>query len=213
MNGRSVLIIGRGRAGKTGYALDRVEEIATKFLVLAPQVTNPELDSEKSPIMTYSHPIMSGDELREAYNKAEDMPLVVIITERQKGQPSIWKILREKQFKGLVILADELAILVSDNEDETEFKIFIRHVGQNDQKFFATSHRIKDDVPPVTPLNVQEIVFVGQLADEDEMRKLKGVSNVFMTKEEFYLKLQNQPQKYDWWSKNPNKEAVFVIFQ
>jgi len=208
MNGSSTLIIGRGRAGKTGYALDLVASKSEKFLVLAPQITNPRLSEFDS----YSPPIMSGDELREAYNKSEGS-LVLIITEKVKDQPSIWKILRETQFNGLVILADELAVLVSDHDDEVEFKIFIRHVGQNNQLFFATSHRIRDDVPPVTPLNVQRIEFVGPLSDEEEIRKLYGVSNVRMSRQEFATKLKNQPLKYNWWDKNPNKTAIFTIFE
>lgn len=208
MNGYSTLIIGRGRSGKTGFALSYAEERAEKFLIIAPQITNPRFEEFDQ----YTHPIMNVEELRQAYNQSKG-PLLLLITEQIKGQPSIWKILRNPQFKDLVILADELAVLTSESEDEKEFKVFIRHVGQNNQIFIATSHRIRDDVPPVTPLNVQKIIFVGTLADEDEMRKLKGVSNTRMSKDEFYSKLKTQPEKYDWWNKNPNKKALFYIYE
>ena len=207
MNGKSILIIGRGGSGKTGLALEYAESKAEKFLIVVPQITNPRLEEFDS----YYFPITTGEELREAYNKSEG-PLVLVLAETQKGQPSIWKILREPQFKDLVILADELAVLVSESDDEKEFKVFIRHVRQNNQIFISTTHRIRDDVPPVTPLNVYTIVFVGHLNDEDEIGKLYKVSNVPLDKKTFETRLKNQPPQYNWWDKTPNKGAYFILF-
>jgi hypothetical protein len=213
MEGSSTLVIGRGRVGKTGFALDLVDEEQTdQVIILAPQITNSEL-LEFPFIET---PIMSADELADAFNAREEGegPLVVLISGKLKGQPSIFKILRDPMFRDFCILADELAVLTSDHDDEEEFKIFIRHVGQNNQKFIGTSHRIKDDMPPVTALNVQKIYFVGPLADDDEVNKLYSVANVnkAMNRKAFGEKLLNQPEKYDWWNDKPNREAVFLIF-
>ena len=215
--GFSVLIIGQGRAGKTGKGVSRIKESPRpRKLFIAPRITNKELLGKMSRI---DWPITSAQQLADAYNwemEQEDATefVLVVITEKEKNQPSIWKVLRDEKFKGFCICADELAILVSDSEDAKEFEIFIRCVGQNDQEFIGLNHRIKADLPKVTALNVQEILYVGSLADDDELENLWAVSNLKadMDKNTFIEILRSQPKKYNWWDKKPNEKAVFKIY-
>lgn len=211
MEGESTLIVGRGRAGKTGFALDLLDDQKTdKKIIIVPQITNNELLQYDS----IDWPVMSAQELADAFNKRETDAFVVIVSPLVKDQPSIFVILLDPMFRDFVIFADELAVLTSDNDDKIAFKNYIRHVGQNNQKFFGTSHRIIDDMPPVTALNVQKIYFVGQLSNSKEIQNLYDVSNIDseMTLDEFTEKLKSQPKKYNWWDKKPDKNAVFLIF-
>ncbi len=214
MEGESTLIVGRGRTGKTGLGIDKVEKIKTDLKIfLVPRITHPEFHPSKTIYEYYEDPIMSADELEEAVEKS-DKGLIVFITKKVKDQPSIWEILRDERFRNFVICADELAVLVSDAQDKEEFKVFIRHVGQNNQKFIGITHRIIDDIPPVTALNVQTIIFVGRLANKKEQQNLYDVSNVDdeMDFDQFCEKLRKQPKKYPWWEKNPSEDALFLIY-
>lgn len=216
MNGESELIIGRGRAGKSGFAVLKVEKSKRqKKLIIVPQITINLLHKYDS----IGWPLFNAEQLRQAWNDCETDALVVIyngVTPKdvREGRQSIWKILTDNYFRDFLIFGDELAVLTSEAEDEKEFKVFIRHVGQNNQHFLGTSHRIVDDMPPVTALNVQKIWFIGRLNNGKEIEKLYNAGNVDseMTIEQFTDKLKSQPKKYDWWSDHPNENAAFLIF-
>ena len=221
--GDSTLIIGRGRVGKSGYTFDLVEEEekSDNVIILAPRRTilaKMGTGQEGDPGLDFiDWPIKSADDLADAWNehaKEDDGPLLVLIQRHEKGQPSIWEILQDERFNRFTIHAEELAVLTSRKEDWDAFDIYIRTVGQRNQFFYANTHRVRADIDPAWVQNFQRIIYVGPLADDQELASLYGVSNIStkMTREEFYAKLAGQPEKYDWWSKQPNKEAAFIIF-
>lgn len=212
MNGESALIIGRGRAGKTGFAIKYItKQRPARWFIIAPRITNPLLKN-----YAFIENPESAEEIADAFNDNDADPLVILLTEPRlkKGKPSIWKMMTDPYFRDFYIMADELAVLNSESEVEKDFDSFIRLVGQNNQHFFGLSHRIKDDVNPVVPLNVEKIWFVGRLADEEEARKLYSLSSLRdeMTFDDFTKKLKSQPKKFEWWSEHMNWEAAWLIY-
>ena len=218
----STLIIGRGRVGKTGFTRDLVEGTKPeKLLIIAPRITNVQVFKKYNSI---DWPVMTAAELEGAYNQSVDdyveadvdqVGLVVLLTAKPvKGQPSIWEILRDERFRDFTIWAEELSVLTAETNDWNEFDYFIRVVGQNNQHFFANTHRLKRDVNPAWLANIQKIYFVGPLADAGEVEILYCQSNIStkLSKDEFAEKLKNQPEKYDWWSAHPNQAAAFLIY-
>lgn len=211
MEGQSELIIGRGRSGKSGYGIRKVERLnPPRLLIIAPRITNPLLNKYSY----FEEQIESAEELDEAISDARDNRLLLIISEVSKDHPTIWKILQDPKFRNLVILGDELAVLTSDAQSEKDFDKFIRLVGQNNQLFFGITHRLKKDINPVVPINVQRIVFIGASANKAENQILYDISNISakMDFNEFEETLKNQPLKFPWWEKNPGEIGVFEIY-
>lgn len=212
--GESTLIIGRGRAGKSGFTFDirEEEEKSNREIILAPRKT---IKAKMEGLEEIDWPIMNADELADAWNTKElSKPLLVLIMEHQKNQPSIWSILRDPRFEGFAIQAEELSVLTSRKEDHDAFDTFIRVVGQSNQYFYANTHRLRADIDPAWLANFQRIFFIGQLADDQEIQTLYSASNVSseMTLEDFTNRLRTQPKKYNWWDKFPNKNAAFQIY-
>lgn len=217
MEGQSTLIIGRGRVGKSGFTFDLVEEEERSdlHLVISPRRTIQE-KMEDMDFVSWS--IMNADDLETAWNdhaKERKGPLLVLlINPAVKGQQSIWEILRDERFRNFTIHAEELAILTASKEDWDQFDVFIRVVGQNNQNFYANTHRIKRDLSPAWIMNFQRIFFVGPLFNGEEAQALYDASTVCtkMDFKAFEEKLKNQPEKYNWWDPYPNKNASFQIY-
>lgn len=215
--GYSTLIIGRGRAGKSGFTFDLIEEEdhPEKYLIIAPRRT---IKAKMDGLDFVDWPIMSADDLEQAWNdhaeKNTKGPLLVLIFEKFKGQKSIFEILQDERFRGFTIHVEEMAIMTSDLEDWKAFDKLIRVVGQSDQHLYANTHRIKRELDPAWLANFQKIYFVGSLFAKDEAQILYDNSTVSneMTFEEFEGKLKNQPKKYNWWDPSPDKGSVFLIY-
>lgn len=219
--GSSTLIIGRGRVGKSGFTSDLVEESRPeKLIIVAPRITN---QKKLKKYKFVDEPIMSPQQLAAAYNRAVDeyekegsktVGLLILLTNKPvKGQPSIWEVLRDPLFRDFTIWGEELAILTAEKADWDAFDYFIRVVGQNNQKFFVNTHRMKREINPAWVSNFQRIFYVGRLAAVDELHILYDESTVSttMTFEQFQERLSTAPEKYDWWAPFPNKEAAFLI--
>lgn len=212
MEGKGTLVIGRGRKGKTGFILFKILPASKKKkkLIIVPRLTNNALLKYDS----IDWPIWSAEDLLDAFSESQTEALVVYIGIKEKGQPSIWAILRNSLFRDFFIFADELKILTMDSDDKTEFADgFIRVVGQNNQEFVGASHRITGDIPPVTVDNVQEVYYIGRTHRDDEIENLWKICSLDdqMDRETFEEKIKNQPEKYDWWNKHPNEAAAWLI--
>jgi hypothetical protein len=223
--GEGIIIVGMGRRGKSGKGVLtlRADPRPIKFII-APRMTNKtlmkDLDRNQNGDGEY-YQIQDADHLSEIYNKAQEEKspsdiFLIVVPKRPKGCtfPTIFKILQDKRFHGAAFMIDEVKVLTDDAESFDDLDNLIRLVGQYDQFCILISHKIRRDMSTAAPLNVQQIWYVGSLADKGELKAIWEVSDLAgeMDFVQFEEIMRSQVKKYDWWNKKPNEKAVIKIY-
>jgi len=226
MFGKSILVVGQGRVGKSGLCFDLISGKAPdiipklgrekeKWIIISPRKSHPYFysldritDSEEK-----------GDEpLREkmirAYNeskthlfirvKSDNAALFDILGEENEDDPTL------APFYSASIYIDEVGIVLSTSPMENAFKNFIRVVGQNNQILLMSTHRITGDTPPIVSNNTMSIYLVGSMPKQSEAKSLYDNGNMEEEWGDFWERIRKGVPKYDWWDKR-NPAAITVI--
>lgn len=223
MNGVSIFIIGQGRSGKSGLAHDFIEGKAPappmpeifrdspkreKWIIISPtRSTHPALFALDYISDAEPEEGTLAEKILKAYDRAETHLLIVA---KNRRSPALFEALGAEDengnalFYGHAIYLDEAAIVTQRIPDA--FEEFVRQVGQRDQIFVFSSHRIVSDISPVVSLNCMWIIWVGPLMDTKEMNNLYERGNVARTRESLEIELASKI-KYPWWDEKLKKTA------
>jgi hypothetical protein len=124
------------------------------------------------------------------------------------NNPQLWQFLRHVNCP---ILIDDAGSVVDGWHQVQAFKKWLRHVRKRGQKVIITTHRTKDDLPPLAYTYAKKICYVGP-TDFDEVKNVYGkrdVGKASMTLEEFYERIKIL-KPFDYRAKN-ELESVFVV--
>ena len=196
MDGSLYVLIGEGKSGKTTLAVDFCDALQIKAVIIAPQMSNPRF-------FEFDHVVDHGQDFQDAYDKSIGH-LLVKVTEARSDL--------FKRLEGFpVVLFDEITLLIDNSKCEEAFKKFARNIRSRDQKVFVTTHRLKDDLPPVVRGEVaRKLIQVGPLFDTQKQHDLYDAGNIagHITFKGFAESLERM-KPYSW--KEKNKDGWYLF--